>query len=153
MLPDDTFRTRRQDVATALEAWAAEMAPWARVEHGSDGDSWWIGATPIAPTACPFEIVVRADQKLDAMIGGALYENLDGDQLADLPRIVRAIADGRVLIRRWASSTTDLPYGVETIVDLPDGGEWRAGTPEADTAPGGLDSLLAQTQAFAPYRR
>ncbi|MCL4766245.1 MAG: hypothetical protein KJZ80_08435 [Hyphomicrobiaceae bacterium] len=153
MLPDDTFRKRLQHVVAALEAWAAEMEPWSDIELGFVDGVWRISAVPHAETACPFEIVMRPDQRFDMTVGGETYEDLPLDALTDIPQLVRAISNGRVLIRHWSSSTTGLEYNVEMIVDLPGAGEGRFERPNPEAPPIEDAELMATPVAFAPYRR
>lgn len=153
MAPDDTFRKQLQHVTTALETWAKEMAPWADIELGPVGNAWRISAVPRAQTACPFDIVLRPDRKFDMTVGGETYEDLALDALTDIPQIVRAIANGRILIRRWLSCFTGLVYSVETVVDLPGADEGRF-TRRILEAPDANDTELeASLETFAPYRR
>lgn len=153
MISDDKFRKRRQAIVASIETWASEMAPWASIEFGPIGDAWRVIAVPNATAACPFEMVIRADQCVDMVIDGETYEDiaLDGD--TKLPSIVRAIADGRVVIRRWASSTTGLLYDVETIIKLPEGSEWCISRRNPDAPAGDVNELISTPTAFAPYRR
>src|SRR5690606_20366664 len=99
MPSDDTFRKQLQHVIAALETWAKEMEPWADIELGPVDGTWRISAFPYAPTACPFEIILRPDRKFDMMVGGEIYEDQPLDALTDIPQMVRSIANGRVLIR------------------------------------------------------
>ena len=153
MVSDDTFRHRLQHVITALEVWAAEMEPWADVTHGFIAGAWRIGAVPHANTACPFEIVLRPDQKFDITVAGETYEDQPLDVLTDIPQIVRAIANGQVVIRRWSSWRTDLVYNVETIIDLPGTDEGRFERPNPDAPPIEDVELIADVRTYAPYRR
>ncbi len=152
MLPDDSFRQQLQHVIAALEVWAKEMEPWAAIELGNVNGAWRISAVPYTETACPFEIIMRADQSFDMTVDDQTYEDLPLDALTDIPQIVRAISDGRILIRRWESWTTGLEYRVETIVDLP-GAEGRFVRRNPDAPPAEDAELMSTPVAFAPYRR
>lgn len=153
MAPDDSFRKQLQHVITALETWAKEMAPWAQIELGPIGNAWRISAVPHVETACPFEIVLRTDRQFDITVDGETYEDLPLDALTDIPQIVRAIANGRILIRRWQSSLTGLVYSVETVVDLPGADEGRFTRRNPDAPDVDDTELEAAIETFAPYRR
>jgi hypothetical protein len=153
MLSDDNIRKKLQHVIAALEVWAAEMEPWATVELGFTDGVWRICAAPNAATACPFEIILRPDQKFDMRVGGETYEDQRLDALTDIPQIVRAISNGRILIRRWESWTTGLEYNLETIIDIPGADEGRFERPNPDTPPVDDAELIATVRTFAPYRR
>lgn len=153
MSSDDTFRKQLQHVIAALETWAKEMQPWASIEAGPADGAWRISAVPHAPTACPFEIILRPDRKFDMVVGSEVYEDRPLDALTDIPQMVRSIANGRILIRRWKGQATGLLYSIETVVDLPgtDEGHFRQRNPLAPP----IDDveLEAELETFAPYRR
>ena len=153
MLSDDNIRKKLQHVIAALEVWAAEMEPWATVELGFTDGVWRICAVPNAETACPFEIILRPDQKFDMRVGGETYEDQPLDALTDIPQIVRAISNGRILIRRWESWTTGLEYNLETIIDIPGADEGRFERPNPEAPPADDAELIATVRTFAPYRR
>ena len=153
MSSDDSFRKQLQHVIAALEDWAKEMEPWATVELGPADGTWRISAVPHAPTACPFEIILRPDRKFDMIVGGEIYEDQPLDALTDIPQLVRAISNGRILIRRWTGQATGLLYSVETIVDLPGSDEGRFVRRNPDAPPIEDVELVAELETFAPYRR
>lgn len=153
MLSDDSFRKRLQHVIAALEVWAAEMEPWADIEHGFINGAWRISAVPQIETACPFEIIIRPDQKYDMRVDGEIYEDLPLDALTDIPQIVRSISNGRLLIRRWRGQATGLIYNVETVVDLPGANEGRFERPDPGAPHMDDVELEAELEAFVPYRR
>ena len=152
MVSDDTFRKRMNGFIAAIDAWATEMAPWATVEFGPTGASWRVRAEPKTATACPLEAVIRPDQKFDLMVGGEQFEDLPLLP-TDVPKLLRAISEGHIMIRRWASAVTDLAYSVEAIVDLGDGDQWRPQRALADDEPNVGEELMAKLISFAPYRR
>lgn len=154
MPPDEITRKQLQHVITALEAWAKEMRPWADIEYGPINGAWRISAVPNVPTACPFEIVLRPDRKYDIRIGDETYEDQPFDALTDIPQLVRAIASGRVLVRRWESWTTGFVYKIETVVDHPSfEGRFERINPAAPHIEDEEEELIACLESFAPYRR
>jgi len=153
MLSDDSFRRRLQHVIAALEVWAAEMEPFATIEHGFIDDAWRISAVPRVETACPFEIILRPDQKFDIRVDDEIYEDQPLDALTDIPQIVRSIANGGILIRRWTGQATGLVYNVETVIDLPGTNEGRFERPNPDAPPLEDVELEAELETFVPYRR
>ncbi len=56
-------------------------------------------------------------------------------------------------IRRWSSTTTDIEYNVETVVDLPGGVKWRVERPNPHAPLIAEAELLSWLTSFAPYRR
>ncbi len=153
MSSDDTFRRQLKHVIAALETWAKEMAPWAKIELGPIDGAWRISAVPHAPTACPFEIILRPDRKFDIIVGGEIYEDQPFDALTDIPQMVRSISNGRVLIRRWRGQATGILYSTETLIDLPgtNEGHFRRPNPDAPSIEG--VEVEAELEAFDPYRR
>lgn len=155
MLPDDVFRTR-------LEATAADLALWAESVHDaadvvvSDGPGFWrLAVTPHVAGACPFELLLRADQKMDMTVAGETYEDRPVPPLDRLPVFVRAIEEGRVVERHWQSLDTGTPAVVETIVSPATGEAWRdehllvSERPATAPAP----RLCKRDRHFLPYRR
>lgn len=153
MASDDSFRQRLQHVISALESWAKEMQPYADIEYGPINGAWHIHAVPHAETACPFEIILRPDRKFDLVVGGQTFEDQPLDVLTDIPQMVRAISNGRVLIRHWTSSSTGLEYKVEASIDIPgsDEGDFVRENPDAPSNE--ETELIAFVEGFAPYRR
>ncbi len=124
MLPDDVFRSH-------LEATSAELARWAEgvrdvAETGvSEGPGFWkLTVAPRAAGACPFELLLRADQKLDITLAGETYEDRPMPGLDRLPALVRAIEDGRVIERHWQSLDTGAIAVVETVISPATGEPW-----------------------------
>ncbi|MFO7296786.1 MAG: hypothetical protein DIU63_12340 [Proteobacteria bacterium] len=149
---DDSFRKHLHHIITALEAWAKEMRPWADIEIDRIDGAWRLSATPRVSTACPFEIVLRSDRRYDIRIGNEVYVDRSLDALTDIPQLVRSIANGRVITRRWESWKTGLLYRVETIVDMP-GSEGRFVRENPDAPAVDDVELEAAIEAYAPYRR
>src|SRR5690606_41330530 len=108
---------------------------------------------PPAPTACPFEIILRPDRKFDIIVGGEIYEDQPFDALTDIPQMVRSISNGRVLIRRWRGQATGILYSTETLIDLPgpNEGHIRRPNPDAPSIEGVEEE--AEVEAYATYRR
>ena len=152
MPPNDSFRKQLNHIITALEAWAKEMRPWADIEIDPINGAWRMSATPHVSTACPFEIVLRSDRKYDIRIGNEIYEDRPLDALTDIPQLVRGIANGRVVTRRWESWKTGLVYRIETVVDMP-GSEGRFVRENPDAPAVDDIELEASIEAYAPYRR
>lgn len=152
MVSDDTYRKLLNGFIAALDAWATDMRPWADIEFGPEGDAWRIHAEPHVSSACAFEAIIRADRKFDIAVDGVDYEDLSLDGI-NLPQVLRAIADGRIMIRHWQSTVTGLSYSVETLVDLPGSEVWRAVKMLSAEAPAAGEELIARPTAFVPYRR
>lgn len=154
MLPDDLFRTRLQATITALRYWAPSIADAAHVDQAETGDFWKIAVKPTITSACPFELILHADQRYDLAIADETYENRPIETFELFLPCAEAIAEGSVVQRHWVSRLTGLERSVETLVTLANGGIWR----EARGAINGMPSLEddgteLRERRFLPYRR
>jgi hypothetical protein len=154
MLPDDLFRSRLQTTITALEYWAPSIADSARVEENETGNYWKLSVAPKLANACPLELILHFDQRYDVAVGGESYESLPIESFDIFMPFVEAVADGRVVQRRWVSRLTGLERSVETLVTLSGGGIWREtrGT-STPLPPLDDDGTELKEKSFLPYRR
>jgi hypothetical protein len=154
MLPDDLFRSRLQTTITALKYWAPSIADSARVEENETGNYWKLSVVPRLANACPLEIILHFDQRYDLAVGGETYESLPIESFDIFMPFVEAVADGRVVQRRWVSRLTGLERSVETLVTLAGGGIWREtrGT-STPLPPLDDDGTELKEKSFLPYRR
>ncbi len=155
MLSDDVYRSRLQVMAASLKYWVPSIADAARPHEAETANFWKLHVVPSVLGACPFELIFRADQHYDVQIAEQSYENLPVESFDLFLPFVQAIADGRIIERRWSSRMTGRQLGVETIIPLPKGGRWR----QAHLPDGGVESLMASDDAvftdhhFLPYKR
>lgn len=153
MLPDDVYRSRLQAAIAGLRYWIPTVTDVAHVSE-SEGDGFWkMTAAPDAPNACPFELVLRADQRHDLVIAGETFEDLPTKSLDIFVPLVEAIAEGRVVQCHWKSAATDAKTAVETIVTLPDGREWSSARMLTRLASDNPDGVIADARHFVPYHR
>jgi hypothetical protein len=155
MLPDDVFRSRLQSTITGLRYWAPSVADAARLEETETGDYWRIIVAPLVASACPFELILHADQRYDVSVADETYENRPIESFEWLVPFANAIADGDVVQRRWVSRLTGIERAVETLVMLGNAGIWREGRgamphrmPTLDD-----DGTELRERRFLPYRR
>jgi len=154
MHADDIYRTKLQATVAALKYWLPEINDTARVSEISDVDYWKIAVEPKVPGACPFELMLRTDQRHDLIIAGEVFEDQPTTTLDLFVPLVDSIAEGRVVQRRTVSAATGAPVALRTIITLPDGHVWEAERTLPDgLAPGALDDLIIEDRHFLPYRR
>jgi len=156
MLPDDVFRSRLQSTITALRYWAPSVADAARIDETETSDFWRIDVSPVVASACPFELILHADQHYDLSIAGETYESRPIDTFEWIVPLANAVADGSIVQRRWISRLTGLERAVETVIMLPDGGIWQEsrGAPSYFRAPTlDDDGTELREKRFLPYRR
>jgi hypothetical protein len=155
MLPDDVFRSRLQSTITALRYWAPSVADAARLEETEASDYWRIQVAPEMASACPFELILHADQRYDLAIADETYESLPIETFEWFVPFANAIADGDVVQRRWISRLTGLERSIETLVMLGNGGIWREGRGATRQRMPTLDDdgTELRERRFLPYRR
>jgi hypothetical protein len=149
MRRDDAFLTRLQVTITTLRYWAPSIAHAAAVEETETDASWGMRISPAVKEACPFELILRADQMHDLAVAGQEYPDRPTESLDLFVPLCEAIAAGAVLQRRWSSPLTGLSRAVETLIMLEDGRVWR-GAP-SDLVAGG--DWQSSDRYFLPYRR
>jgi hypothetical protein len=154
MLPDDVFRSRLQATITALRYWAPSIADTARLEQTETSDYWKIIVAPTVASACPFVLILHADQRYDIAVADEMYESRPIETFDWFVPFAEAVSKGNVVQRRWISRLTGLERSVETVVTLAGGGIWRearggsARTPTLDD-----DGTELRERRFLPYRR
>jgi hypothetical protein len=155
MLPDDLFRSHLQTTLTALKYWAPSIADAARIDEAETGNYWKLGVEPHLANACPFELILHFDQRYDIAVGAEAYERLPIESFDLFLPFVEAIAEGRVVQRRWLSRLTGLERSVETLVMLSGGGIWREARGAMMTALPSLDDdgTELREHRFLAYRR
>jgi hypothetical protein len=155
MLSDDVFRSRLQATLADLAQWVRSIGDVADAKLVEGPGFCRLTVAPTAAGACPFEMILRADQRLDISIGHETYEERAMPPLALLLPLAEAMAEGRVIERRWRSAATGALGAIETIVSPRSGDGWRDHQrvmaevlPNADG-----DDYVAEDRHFVPYRR
>lgn len=143
--PLDEDRSPALDVTIAeIRYWVPTIADVAQVTEHGDGQT--ISIVPHAVGACPVSVTLKGTGRFDVVIAGERYEDRALDSLDQMVPFLERIADGEVVQRRWVSTATGAPLGVETLVRLGDGVLLRNG-PAPDGGVEGSD------RHFLPYRR
>jgi len=155
MLSDDVFRSRLQATLADLAQWVRSIGDVADAKLVEGPGFCRLTVAPTAAGACPFEMILRADQRLDISIGRETYEERAMPPLTSLLPLAHALAEGRVIQRHWRSAATGTLGAIETIVSPRSGDAWRdhrlvtaAALPNAD-----LGDYVAEDRHFVPYRR
>lgn len=154
MFSDDVYRSHLSDTIAALETWARSMVDCAKIDTEMQPSFWRMSVAPLASGPCPFELVLRADQRFNARIGDEVYEDKPVDAFSFFPMLVRAIADGRVERVSIISALTGMLEVIETHVTLEDGWAWIGERRLATRSQRKSDAAQVQrTHRFLPYRR
>lgn len=153
MVADDVYRSRLQATIAGLRYWVPTIADAARIEQTEGHDFWKMSVTPTVSAACPFELMLRADQHFDIVVAGEMFEDQSVASLELFLPLVDAIAAGRVIQRNTESVATGASLAVETRVSLADGSLWS----RRRCLPGGeliaADDDAIRDRHFLPYRR
>lgn len=154
MLSDDVYRAQLEATIAALRYWVPQIADVARIEETDAPEYWKLTVTPHVANACPFELMLRADQKHDLMIASEAFEDRDTKDLNLFLPLVEAIASGNVVQRLTSSQMTGVLQAIETLVLMPKARTWR----ETRTIDGGMplpegDAGEIQIKHFLAYRR
>ena len=124
MLPDDVFRERLEQTLVELEAWAEKIRDCADADVDASQRHWRMSVVPYLPGACPFELLIKADQTFSLNIAGEFYEDKPLDRFDFFIKLVTAIADGRVERIETYSAPTGMLLGIAMRVEIEDGWDW-----------------------------
>ena len=151
---DDVFRGELAKAAAGLTAWAKAHEDCAASDIRNAPGYWKMAVAPRVTGACPFEVLLRSDQRYDLAIGGEFYEDLEIGSFALFQNVVEAIAHGNVTRILTTSALTGALQSLETRVALPDGTIWsgaRSHVENSRRCP--PESELNEVRRFLPYRR
>jgi hypothetical protein len=124
MLPDDVFRERLEKTLVDLEAWAKTIRDCADAEVDASQRHWRMSVVPYIPGACPFELLIKADQTFSLNLAGEFYEDRPLDRFDFFIKLVDAIAAGRVDRVETYSAPTGMLLGIAMRVAIEDGWDW-----------------------------
>ena len=150
MLSDDVYRTRFRAVVSEIEAWLETLRPVALVEVGRDEASWRASVDPHVPEACPFELMLRVDQRFDLTVGPETYEDQVIASLDIFVPLLKAIVAGRVVTRQHTTTATGTLTKIETIISLNDSAPWVGVRPLIARPP---EAGVHRDQHYVPYAR
>ncbi len=165
MYSDDVYRSRLEVTIASLRYWLPSIGDAATVGEDETADYWKVWVKPHTATACPFELMLRADQHYDIVIGNEAFEDCPIESLDMFQPLAAGIAEGNVMHRHWVSAATHLPVAVETTVLRPKMGKngeldtqpyWHrrryAGINMNGSEPDLALNCLSKVSAFAPYQ-
>jgi hypothetical protein len=124
MLPNDVFRERLEQTLVELEAWAKGKRDCADIEIAASERYWKMAVVPHFPRACAFELLLDTDQTFGLMLQEEAYEKRPIERFDLFPKLVAAIAAGRVERIETRNALTDLLLAIEMRVELADGWDW-----------------------------
>lgn len=125
MLPDDVFRERLEQTLVQVETTVACMRDHAAVDVTATPHYWRVVVLPFVVEACPFELLIKSEQKFSLKLADQTFENRPIEHFEMFPHLVRAIEDGHVDRISKFDAMTDALVGVEMRVTLGPGWDWR----------------------------
>lgn len=154
MYSDDVYRNKLASVIDALDAWARNTRDAADIETDVTTSFWKMTVTPKTLGACPFELMLRADQRFNVRIGDEAYEEKPVDTFEFFPMLARAIERGHVERVAVSSALTGALDAIETRVTLEDGWAWIGERRVGQRGSRRVESAQEQrAHRFLPYRR
>lgn len=124
MLSDDVYRDRLEKTLVELESWANETRASADIAIIASDKYWRMAVLPFLPSACPFELLIKADQTFDLVLNGEVYESREVERFDLFPKLAAAIAAGHVERIETRNSQTGILIDVATRVELASGWDW-----------------------------
>jgi hypothetical protein len=152
MQSDDVFLTNFRATVSGLEAWAAGLAAVAAIETESDESCWRVACVPHAAQACPFELMLRRDQRFDLTVGPETYEDQPIASLDMFQPLLAAIVAGRVVTSVWSTAGTGLRTGLETRIMPLAGAPWSA-SHALNARPQIAGEIQRRDHHYVPYAR
>jgi len=124
MLSDDVYRDRLEKTLIELETWANSMRGSADIAIAGSDRYWRMAVSPFLPSACPFELLIKSSQTFDLALNREVYENRPVERFDLFPKLVTAVADGRVERVETRNALTGILIDVATRIELAPGWEW-----------------------------
>lgn len=156
MLPfsDDVFRERLETTLVELEAWAETTRNCAEIDIGASPRYWRIEVEPHFAGACPFALMLSADQTFTLELAGERHASLPIEHFDLFPRLAQAIAAGNVARIETLNALTSVLLMIEMRVSLGHNRDWIG---QRRIVPQNLDVLLdaeeRRIHRFLPYVR
>lgn len=154
MLSDDVFRHQLEKTIAELEAFAATARDVADIDISAAPAYWRMTASPRISGACPFDLVLQADQRFNLRLADEVYTDRLIEDLAMFPNLARAIAAGGAERIETLNAFTGTLEAIEIRIEQEDGAElWSGSRWLRPNAAASQDAQERRTQRFLPYRR
>jgi len=149
MLPDDVFRDRLEQTLVEVEKSIANMRNCAAVDVSASPRYWSVVVLPFLAAACPFELIIKADQKFSLKLAGEAFENRPVESFELFPHLVRAVEAGHVEKISKFDAMTETLVAIEMRVELERGWDWLGERRIRPTTP----AEEWRTHRYLAYRR
>lgn len=153
MLSDDVYLANFRATVAELEAWAATLSDVAAIEIDREESCWRVAFVPHSPQACPFELMLRRDQRFDLTVGPETYEDQLIPSLNMFKPLLAAIVGGRVVTSTWLTAATGLRTATETHIAPQGRACWSAERRLLASKSDAGDGLLRRDHHYVPYSR
>lgn len=153
MQPQDVYNRLFDSTTAALDGWLATIGDVATIDKERTADYWRVQIRPSQSNACPVELMLSRKQTFDIDIGSESLTRQPVKDLTLLQGLLRAVADGNVVLRTWSAQATGAELTREIRAHLDDGREWsmrrllHAGSAATEL------SAVARDRVFVAYRR
>jgi hypothetical protein len=109
MLSDDVFRDRLEQVLIEIETYVAGIRDCAAVDVVASLRYWRMIVVPQVPGACPFELIIKADQTFSIRLADQTFEDRPVDEFDLFLKLLRAVEAGHVdKILKFDATTEEL---------------------------------------------
>lgn len=149
-MPDDLFRAELSRALNGMNQWCETYERYCLIERRETADHWWLKAEPFLPGACPFELVITANQRFSVNIDGELFEDKPVADMGFFVAAAHAIASGLVDKSFVEGAMTGRKLAIETRIALGDGWNWIG---ERRLAKQSREPVIRRVHAYLPYRR
>lgn len=96
MLPDDVFRDHLERTLIEIEAYVPKTRECAAVEVTAAAQYWRMAVIPFFPGTCPFDLIIKSDQKFSIKVDGRKFEDRPIERFDLFLKLLRAVEAGRV---------------------------------------------------------
>lgn len=149
-LPDDLFRAELSGALQGMAQWCETYERYCLIERRETADHWWLKADPLLPGACPFELVITANQRFSINVDGELFEDKPISDMDFFVAAANAIASGLADRAVVEGAMTGRKLVVETRIALGDGWNWIG---ERRLVKQSREPVVRRVHVFLPYRR
>lgn len=153
MQPQDVYNRQFAATTAALDQWIATIQDVAAIDHERTVDYWRVQIRPYQANACPVELMISRNQTFDIDIGSESLTKQPARDLRQLELLLRAVADGNVVLRTWSAQATGAELTREMRAHLEDGREWTMRRLLHAASAATEISAVARDRIFVAYSR
>ena len=153
MLSDDVYITKFRATVADLEAWLKSLSAVAAIETHRDEATWRASVVPNVIQACPFELMLRLDQRFDLTVGPETYEDQAIANMEMFMPLLAAVANGRLVTSTWSTADTGMIAAIETKISPEGGIAWSSRRTIRTANSTDHDALIQRDHHYIAYAR